>query len=421
MLWELSAETLAADLPGYEILNPTGHGAMGRVFVARQTALERLVCDQIPADQRRGRPRGAIWPDSAARRRSPPRCRIPTCSRVFDFGEVEGRPYLVMEYVPDGDLRRRMPPSEPMPLAEIVAILEPIGRALTYLHGEGVLHRDLKPENILMQGPVPKVADFGIAVERTGSGGTHAVGPGARDARVRRARAAVPPARGRAGRPVLAGRHDLRDAHRAASARRLQAPLAPQREGRPGDRPRGAPRPGRGPRAPLRLGPGVRRGPRAGDPGSGAAHERRVGLGVGGGGRAGGVRGWRGWTAWLRAHAAESAPPLVEVPPPAILPVWPEVRAEGFQDAHRPPRRGDLAIAGEPGGKRRRRSPRRQLVSRRSARSGPSSSPPRRRSGARRPGGVRHPTPTEVARVWKEAHKKLLKETAKPPQPPEAP
>lgn len=169
MSWEFATRSLAEDVPGFEIVRETGEGAMGRVYVARQIALDRLVAlkflatdpDDDPAERiARFRREAAIM---AA-------LKHPNVLPVFDFGENDGRFFLAMEYVEDGDLRKRMPVGRGMAPAEALAILVPVGEALDYLHSEGILHRDLKPENILMQGDVPKVADFGIAVERTGSG-----------------------------------------------------------------------------------------------------------------------------------------------------------------------------------------------------------------------------------------------------------
>src|SRR5262249_17074572 len=90
---------------------------------------------------------------------------------IFDFGMADGRLYLVMEYIPGGDLRREMTPRKPMPVHRAIALLRPIAKALDCLHRQGILHRDLKPENVLMLDPdTPKIADFGIAVSDTSVG-----------------------------------------------------------------------------------------------------------------------------------------------------------------------------------------------------------------------------------------------------------
>ena len=69
-----------------------------------------------------------------------------------------------MEYLPDGDLGRRLRerPIGPRAAAELV---RKIANAVAVAHTEGVLHRDIKPSNILLAGEEPKLADFGLATE----------------------------------------------------------------------------------------------------------------------------------------------------------------------------------------------------------------------------------------------------------------
>jgi serine/threonine protein kinase len=95
------------------------------------------------------------------------RASHPSIVPIHDSGEVDGRPYLVMEYVEGGDLRRLMPEGQTLTPQQVRAIVLPVGDALAYLHLQGIVHRDLKPENILLQdGQHPRVADFGIAILR---------------------------------------------------------------------------------------------------------------------------------------------------------------------------------------------------------------------------------------------------------------
>jgi eukaryotic-like serine/threonine-protein kinase len=151
-------------VPGYQFERLIGLGGMGEVHLARQVALNRPVAIKFLT-----RTAGDPTDDYAARfhREAELMARIshPNVVTIFDFGAVDGRPYLVMEYVEGGDLRSRMVPDFPMTSGEIRAIMRPILKAVDYLHSHGIVHRDLKPENILMHlEETPKVTDFGIAV-----------------------------------------------------------------------------------------------------------------------------------------------------------------------------------------------------------------------------------------------------------------
>jgi eukaryotic-like serine/threonine-protein kinase len=156
----------APTVPGCEILGPLNEGGMGKVYLARQTALKRLVCVKVlaipdgeDADLCRSRfNREAELLASVSH---------PHILSIFDFGTTSGSglPFLITEYIEGGDLRRFMTPGQPMPVDRARSILLQVGEALAYLHSKGILHRDLKPENILMPtDSLVKVGDLGIAV-----------------------------------------------------------------------------------------------------------------------------------------------------------------------------------------------------------------------------------------------------------------
>jgi serine/threonine protein kinase len=153
---------------------------MGEVYVARQRTLDRLVAIKFlkPEDEPDPDPQVDL---ARFRREAELMAKVshPHILSLFDFGEVGGRAYLVMAYVEEGDLRRRMCPGRPMPIAAVRSVLGPVGDALSYLHRQGIIHRDLKPENILLrEGVSPLVTDFGVAVFRAGSGSLTRTGRG---------------------------------------------------------------------------------------------------------------------------------------------------------------------------------------------------------------------------------------------------
>nr|MBI9043235.1 protein kinase [Anaerolineaceae bacterium] len=82
--------------------------------------------------------------------------------QVLDYGEYENAPYLVMEYIPGGTLKKKL--GKPMPWDEAANLIIPIARTLEYTHKNNIIHRDVKPANFLMNAKgEPMLSDFGIA------------------------------------------------------------------------------------------------------------------------------------------------------------------------------------------------------------------------------------------------------------------
>jgi hypothetical protein len=149
----------------YRLVSRIGRGGMGAVYVAMDTALERLVAVKVIRED-------VISPlDLASRFRREARAAAslahPHTVRVYDFGvERSGRPFLVMELLEGFTLRERLASGLPMDRAEVLEILRGVCSALAAAHARALVHRDLKPENIYLQrhasGAVPKILDFGL-------------------------------------------------------------------------------------------------------------------------------------------------------------------------------------------------------------------------------------------------------------------
>ncbi len=158
-------------VPGYEVLNELGRGAMGVVYKAWQINLSRIVV--LKTLQARA------WsnPDEQARMRieaseAAARLEHPHIVRIYEIGEVGGQPYLALEYVDGGSLEQKLR-GVPQPPAASASLLEQVARAMHHAHEHGVIHRDLKPSNILLNAAgAPKVSDFGLAKLTSGSGAT---------------------------------------------------------------------------------------------------------------------------------------------------------------------------------------------------------------------------------------------------------
>src|SRR5713226_1577659 len=84
---------------------------------------------------------------------------------VHEFGLEDGKPFLVMEYAPNGTLRQRHPKGTQLPLTTIVSYVKQIADALQYVHDQNLIHRDVKPHNMLLgANHQVMLSDFGIAV-----------------------------------------------------------------------------------------------------------------------------------------------------------------------------------------------------------------------------------------------------------------
>lgn len=89
----------------------------------------------------------------------------PHIVRVLDFGVEHGVPYLVMDYAPNGTLRRRHRRGSRLPLQLVVGYVQQVARALQYAHEQRLIHRDIKPENMLVgRNNEVLLSDFGIAL-----------------------------------------------------------------------------------------------------------------------------------------------------------------------------------------------------------------------------------------------------------------
>src|ERR687885_2408269 len=156
------AERVVADR--YRLERRIATGGMGEVWAARDLELGRPVALKLlgpEADPARFE-REAHAAASLSH---------PNVNQLFDYGEWEGRPYMVLELLPGGTLEDRLREGRPLPDAETERIAGEIAAGLAHAHARGLVHRDLKPANVLFDGEGrAKIADFGIA--RMGGGGT---------------------------------------------------------------------------------------------------------------------------------------------------------------------------------------------------------------------------------------------------------
>jgi serine/threonine-protein kinase len=145
----------------YEIKSELGRGGMATVFHAYDPRFQRDVALKVI-------PREFLHDPTFKSRFEREAQTIaglehPAIVPVYDSGEEDGQPYLVMRFLPGGSLTDRLERGK-LSLAETIRILQPLTSALDEAHRQGIIHRDLKPDNILFdQRNDPFITDFGIA------------------------------------------------------------------------------------------------------------------------------------------------------------------------------------------------------------------------------------------------------------------
>lgn len=154
-------EELAGWFPQFEILELIGKGGMGAIYKVRQKDLDRIVALKILPPEIGHSPElsGRFTREAKALAK----LNHPGIVTIHEFGERNGLPFILMEFVDGVNLAQLMKSGRISP-REALAIVPQICDALQYAHDQGIVHRDIKPENILLDrmGRV-KVADFGIA------------------------------------------------------------------------------------------------------------------------------------------------------------------------------------------------------------------------------------------------------------------
>ncbi len=159
----------------YRIISQLGEGGMGIVYKAHDIELDDVVALKML------RPGLLVDAEQLDRLKSEiklaRRITHPNVLRTFDFGDVDGRPYISMEYVRGLTLRYLLSEAKRVPYSAALRIARQLAAGLAAAHEVGVLHRDIKPENLILEANGnAKLMDFGIArpVRRNTPGHTQA-------------------------------------------------------------------------------------------------------------------------------------------------------------------------------------------------------------------------------------------------------
>ncbi|MBS0206478.1 MAG: protein kinase [Planctomycetes bacterium] len=152
----------------YRIEKLLGKGAMGAVYLAHDTQLDRQVALKVARVAASGSAKLIQRMEQEAK--SAAKIDHSQICKVYDFGEIDGIRFIALQYIEGEDLktylRRVGRKREP---AEAVKLVLQIALALEAAHDKGVIHRDLKPENIMLRKGEPVIMDFGLARRATGA------------------------------------------------------------------------------------------------------------------------------------------------------------------------------------------------------------------------------------------------------------
>jgi serine/threonine protein kinase len=144
----------------YHVIEKLGVGGMATVYKAFDTRLDRNVAIKFL------RPDAVQDPTFLKRFEREAKALAslshPKIVKIMEYGEYQGYPYLVMEYIPGGTLKQKM--GSPMPWTDAAQLAAVLAHTLGYIHQHGIIHRDIKPSNFLFnEAGQPMLTDFGIA------------------------------------------------------------------------------------------------------------------------------------------------------------------------------------------------------------------------------------------------------------------
>ncbi len=155
----VSTNPIGQTIGRYEIVSPLGQGGMATVYKAYDSRLDRHVAIKVLHNKENDETFLVRFIREA---KALAHLSHPNIVKVLDFGDEDGVPYLVMEYINGGTLKDHM--GVPAPWREACRMIIPITHALYYAHSQNIIHRDVKPANILVadSGHL-MLSDFGIA------------------------------------------------------------------------------------------------------------------------------------------------------------------------------------------------------------------------------------------------------------------
>ena len=157
----ISLETIGR----YEVIDRVGHGGMGVVYQARDPHIGRLVAVKLLNVSDEG-----VYERFLQEARSAGQLKHRNIVTIYDYGEFESTPFIVMEFIEGTTLGELIRTDRTLSLPRKLELIGDLAAGLDYAHNKGVVHRDVKPANVMIDREgVLKILDFGLA--RVGESG----------------------------------------------------------------------------------------------------------------------------------------------------------------------------------------------------------------------------------------------------------
>jgi serine/threonine protein kinase len=167
-LWQaqqlLAGRSTGFKIDRYVLLEMIGQGGMGRVYLAKDSRLNRRVALKILSPERVNNPRAIARFQREARVGA--QLQHENLVRIYDEGESDGKCYLVMEFIEGKTIGAMIVENGPLPPSTAAKLTQQIAMGLEHAQQKGLIHRDVNPYNIMVTGDgTAKLADLGLAID----------------------------------------------------------------------------------------------------------------------------------------------------------------------------------------------------------------------------------------------------------------
>ncbi len=154
------ADRVGQQFGNYRLVALLGQGGFAEVYLGQHVRLELQAAIKVLHTHLTGQEAAHFYQEA----QTIAKLTHPSIVRIFDYDVQDEVPFLVMDYAPNGSLRRRCPKGSVVSLAQIVSSVKQVAAALQYAHDQKFIHRDVKPENMLVgRRQEVLLSDFGLA------------------------------------------------------------------------------------------------------------------------------------------------------------------------------------------------------------------------------------------------------------------